>query len=222
MNNGLPAPPGLLSPKSIGESATPSLSLSTVVKGTVAAAAVCLPFALDLAAVKKQVINGDFSFAPDLKSAVELHGVNAIHDFVLSSDAFSVYRSYMDVVQPTWFPFGDVMPDENGKAFFEKVGEYRVDGVRSATTPDRKKKSKPMSDVAKERASAIKALLKDLGCEDDEWVTPENSRANISASMKAHAKLASVDPPVASAADWEKAFEAGCLDFDTTLLKSHA
>jgi len=221
-SDGLPAPPGLLLPKSIGESTTPSLSLSTVVKGTVAAAAVCLPLALDLAVVKKQVINGDFSFAPALKSAVEQHGASAVHDFVVSSDAFSVYRSYMDVVQPTWFPFGDVMPDENGKAFFEKVGEYRVDGNRSATTPDRKKKAKPMSDVAKERATAIKALLKDLGCEDDEWVTPENSRANISASMKAHAKLASVDPPIASAADWEKAFEAGCSDFDTTLLKSHA
>jgi hypothetical protein len=128
----------------------------------------------------------------------------------------------MDVVQPQWFPFGDVMPDENGKAFFEKVGEYRVDGAKSATTPDRKKKPKPMSDVAKERATAIKELLKDLGCNDDEWVTPENSRANITASMKAHAKLASVDPPVASATEWEKAFEAGIADFDTTLLKSHA
>lgn len=200
-----PAPPGLPSPE-----------------GDRAAAAVCLPLALDLAVVKKQVINGDFSFAPALKSAVELHGVNAIHEFVLSSDAFSVYRSYMEVVQPTWLPFDDVMLDENGKAFFEKVGEYRVDGSKSATTPDRKKKSKPMSDIAKERAAAIKALLKELGCEDDEWVTPENSRANISASMKAHAKLASVDPPVASAADWEKAFEAGIADFDTTLLKSHA
>jgi len=218
----LPVPPGLASPKNIGESTNSCLSLSTVVKGTVAAAAVCLPLALDLAAVKKQVINGDFSFAPALKSAVELHGVDTIHNFVMASDAFSVYRSYMDVVQPQWISFGDVMPDENGKAFFERIGEYRVDGAKSATTPDRKKKPKPMSDVAKKRAAAIKALLEDLGCKDDEWVTPENSRANIAASMRAHAKLASVDSPSASAEDWEKAFEAGVADFDTTPLQSHA
>lgn len=175
----------------------------------------------DLATVKRQVINADFSFVSTLKDAVSRSGVSAVHDYVINSDSFAVYRDYMNSVQPFWAQYDDSLPDENGAAFFDKVGEFRVDGVKSATTPDRKKKAKPLNEVAKERSDALRALIKDLGCEDEDWVTPENTRANIFASMAAHAALADVRSPPATQADWERALEVGCEDFDTTVLPTH-
>lgn len=177
---------------------------------------------LNFVEVKRQVINSDFSFAPALYDAVGQYGVDAVHDYVMGTDAFALFRDYMDVVQPSWSQFTDNMKDENGAAFFEKVGEYRVDGVKQATSPDRKKKTKPLSPAAIERANAVRALIKDLGCEDTQWVTPENTKANLMASMKAHAALASVAPPSATEEDWDAALEAGCQQFDTTPLQSHA
>jgi len=179
-------------------------------------------FALNFSDVKKQVINGDFSFAPVLKEAVSKLGVKAVHAHVVASDAFSVFRDYMEVVQPEWAAFKDSIPDENGKPFFDKVGEYRIDSVKSATTPDRKKKAKPEGDASKERTAAVKALIKDLGCSDADWVTPENTRENILKSMKAHAKLATIDSPPATAEDWDHALAEGCKDFDTSPIESHA
>lgn len=200
----------------------PAFSTSTLLKG-VAVAAMCSPLVnLDFTQVKRQVINADFSFAATLTEAVKEHGVTAVHDYVIGTEAFATYREYMAAVTPVWLPTGKSMPDENGKAFFEDVGHYEVDGKLSPTTPDRKKKTKPLSKEGQARAAAVRALIKDLGCEDEDWVTPENTRGNITASMAAHAKMVSVDAPSATEEDWCQALEAGCEDFDTTVLKSHA
>ena len=209
-------------PPVVESAVPPGLSLPPVVKAVVGAAA-CIPLmSLDFAVVKKQVINGDFSFAPVLKEAVEQIGVDAVHAHVLATDAFALFRDYLETVQPQWFPFGETLPDENGKVFFEKVGEYRVEGSKSPTTPDRKKKPKVLNESSVARADAVRALIKDLGCEDDDWVTPDNSRANIYSSMKAHAALACVDAPPATAEEWSAALAAGCEDFDTSVIASHA
>jgi len=188
-----------------------------------ASAATAVVMSLDFQNVKKQVLNSDFSFTAELDSAVDEFGVDAVHKYVVSTDAFATYRDYHAATMYDEVNSSETYLDENGKAFFTKVGEYRRDGKLAPTTPERKKKPpKSYEGTAKKRHEAVQALIADLGYKGEPWVTPENNRKNIADSMKAHAALACVDRPPATANEWDLALKKGMEVFDCSVIESHA
>ncbi|APG75708.1 hypothetical protein 1 [Beihai sobemo-like virus 3] len=188
-----------------------------------ASAASAVALSLDFSDVKRQVLNSDFSFVGKLDEAVDKYGADAVHEYVVSTPAFATYRDYHNVTMFTETSSEETLPDMNGNTFFTKIGEYRIDGKRAPTTPERRKKPpKNLSDAAKAREAAVRELIKDLSYDGEDWVTPENSRKNILDSMRAHAGLACVESPPATEDDWNRALEKGMEVFDCSPIESHA
>lgn len=188
-----------------------------------ASAASAVVLNLNFEEVKKMVLNSDFSFVNELDAAVDKFGVEPVHDFVTATEAFAVYRDYHAATMYCDVKSNETLPDANGSAFFTKIGEFRIDGKRSATTPERKKKPpKNLSEAAKSREAAVQALIKDLGYCGEAWITPENNRKNIADSMRAHAALACVESPPATESDWDRALQKGMEVFDCSTIESHA